>query len=105
MASWSSVLYDLIGAVLIIAVLALIAVIIRLIASAVYKSQDKKRPDEAENEAGGRIEAASPEESAKGDLTLFGADEKTAALIMGIVSFESGLPLGELSFNSIKLID
>jgi Na+-transporting methylmalonyl-CoA/oxaloacetate decarboxylase gamma subunit len=40
-----------------------------------------------------------------GELKLTGVDEKTAAMIMAIVSHESGIPLSELSFKSIKALE
>jgi hypothetical protein len=39
-----------------------------------------------------------------GELKLFGVDEKTAAMIMAIVSDESKIPLAELQFKSIKVM-
>lgn len=39
-----------------------------------------------------------------GTLKLRGVDEKTAAMIMAIVSDESEIPLSELCFKSIRLI-
>jgi Na+-transporting methylmalonyl-CoA/oxaloacetate decarboxylase gamma subunit len=39
-----------------------------------------------------------------GTLKLQNVDEPTAAMIMAIVSDESGIPLSELCFKSIKLI-
>lgn len=39
-----------------------------------------------------------------GQLLLVDVDEKTAALIMAIVSDESGIPLSELCFRQIKAI-
>lgn len=40
-----------------------------------------------------------------GELKLKNVDEKTAALIMAIVSDESKIPLSELCFKSIKAVD
>lgn len=40
-----------------------------------------------------------------GELKLIDVDEKTAAMIMAIVSHESGIPLSELQFKSIKALD
>lgn len=40
-----------------------------------------------------------------GEVKLFGVDEKTAAMIMAIVSDESGIPLSELQFKSIKALE
>jgi len=37
-----------------------------------------------------------------GNLKLHNVDERTAAMIMAIVSDESGIPLSELQFKSIK---
>jgi len=40
-----------------------------------------------------------------GTLKLKNVDEPTAAMIMAIVSDESGIPLSELCFKSIRLIN
>ncbi len=46
---------------------------------------------------------AEPEEIfSSGQLKLQNVDERTAAMIMAIVSDESGIPLSELCFKSIK---
>ena len=45
------------------------------------------------------------EEFSSGSLKLKGCDEKTAAMIMAIVSDNTGIPLQELVFKSIKLVD
>lgn len=44
-------------------------------------------------------------EATYGELKLIGVEEKTAAMIMAIVSDESGIPLSELQFKSIKALD
>lgn len=44
-------------------------------------------------------------EVSTGELELIGVDEKTTAIIMAIVSDELKLPLCELNFKSIKLIN
>jgi Na+-transporting methylmalonyl-CoA/oxaloacetate decarboxylase gamma subunit len=48
---------------------------------------------------------AEDEQWSAGELKLIGVDEKTAAMIMAIVSDESQIPLSELIFRSIKAID
>ncbi len=40
-----------------------------------------------------------------GELKLINVDEKTAALIMAIVSHESQIPLSELCFKSIRALE
>ena len=43
--------------------------------------------------------------ASSGDLELVGTDEKTAAVIMAIVSDKSGIPLNRLQFKSITLME
>ncbi|HHW21957.1 MAG TPA: hypothetical protein GXX26_03620 [Clostridiaceae bacterium] len=50
-------------------------------------------------------EAEEVPEATCGELKLIGVEEKTAAMIMAIVSDESGIPLSELQFKSIKALD
>ena len=49
--------------------------------------------------------AAAEEEFSSGTLKLKDCDEKTAAMIMAIVADDTGIPLSELVFKSIKLVD
>ncbi|MEL7604407.1 MAG: OadG family protein [Sedimentibacter saalensis] len=50
------------------------------------------------------VPAVEEEEFSSGTLKLKDVDEQTAAMIMAIVSDESGIPLSELIFKSIKQI-
>lgn len=50
-------------------------------------------------------EPVKEEEFSSGSLKLKGCDEKTAAMIMAIVSDNTGIPLSELIFKSITLVD
>jgi hypothetical protein len=49
--------------------------------------------------------AVAGEEFSSGTLKLKDCDEKTAAMIMAIVSDNTGIPLSELVFKSIKLVE
>ena len=49
--------------------------------------------------------ASSEEIFSSGTLKLKNCDEKTAAMIMAIVSDSTGIPLEELIFKSIKLVE
>lgn len=61
---------------------------------------------EAKAAPAAEVKAADPgEEFSSGTLKLKGCDEKTAAMIMAIVSDNTGIPLSELVFKSIKLVD
>jgi hypothetical protein len=49
--------------------------------------------------------ASEEEDFSSGTLKLKGCDEKTAAMIMAIVSDNTGIPLSELVFKSITLVE
>lgn len=51
------------------------------------------------------VAAANVPGTSSGDLELIGVDEKTAAVIMAIVSNKSGIPLNRLQFKSIALME
>ena len=58
--------------------------------------------DEAGIAAAREVDGTDESGISTGELKLIDVDEKTAAMIMAIVSHEFGLPLSELSFKSIK---
>lgn len=66
------------------------------------------RKKETDNEDTAPVQSAdennAPDISA-GELRLYDVDEKTAAMIMAIVSDETKIPLSELRFKSIKALD
>ena len=91
-------------------VLLLICLLIKLftkIISAIEKLTNKASKTEAPAPAVAvaTTEAASEEEFSSGSLKLKNCDEKTAAMIMAIVSDNTGIPLSELVFKSIKLVE
>lgn len=64
-----------------------------------------KNPEMAIEQGPVETAAASEQQTVNGKLELFNVDDKTAATIMAIVSFESGIPLDELNFKYIKALD
>ena len=62
-------------------------------------------PSAAPAPAAAAAPAAAEEEFSSGTLKLKGCDEKTAAMIMAIVSDNTGIPLSELVFKSITLVE
>lgn len=40
-----------------------------------------------------------------GELKIIGTDERTAAMVMALASYELNIPLNELQFKSIKALD
>jgi len=64
----------------------------------------KKEAPQKKTEQSASVEKKDAAISA-GQLKLFDVDEKTAAIIMAIVSHVSKTPLSELQFKSIKALD
>ena len=66
----------------------------------------KEEPAKAAPAAAAPAAPAAPEEEfSSGALKLKNCDEKTAAMIMAIVADDTGIPLNELVFKSIKLVE
>ncbi len=95
--------------ILILAVIALLIILVSKAIRAVENAANKKNKAAV-------VETAQPVVSAPagvpmpagmnhGELELVNTDEKTAAVIMAIVSDKSGIPLNRLSFKSIKLLE
>lgn len=102
---------SVIGIVTVIAILAVIAVLIILVSKvirAVEGMASKKAPAApvaATATAAAPAGVPMPAGMNQGELELINTDEKTAAVIMAIVSDKSGIPLNRLSFKSIKLVE
>lgn len=105
-----AILRSIVGIVTVIAILAVIALLILLVSKAIRVIEAK-----AEGNKSAKAEAAPavntpagvpmPAGMNQGELELVDTDEKTAAVIMAIVSDKSGIPLNRLSFKSIKLME
>lgn len=103
-------LTSLIGIVTVLVILAIIAVLIigvSKVIRAIEAAANKNKVDKASPAAAvpTSAPAQSTQQTMTGELQLIGTDEKTAAIIMAIVSNESGIPLNRLSFKSIKLME
>ena len=101
---------SLIGITTVICILAIIAVLIILVSKvirAVEGAASKKAPEAPAAVATASAPAGVPMPAGmnQGELELVNTDEKTAAIIMAIVSDKSGIPLNRLSFKSIKLVE
>ena len=93
---------ELTGSMLIVAVLIQgISKIVRALEGAVSK---KSAAPAAAAPAPAAAPVAAPAAPSAG-VQLVGVDEPTAAVIMAIVSNESGIPLNRLSFKSIKITE
>ena len=101
---------SLIGITTVICILAVIAVLIILVSKvirAVEGVATKKAPEAPAPAVAPTAPAGVPMPAGmnQGELELINTDEKTAAIIMAIVSDKSGIPLNRLSFKSIKLVE
>lgn len=95
------------GFVVVLSMLAIIAVTILVFSKVMAVLSNKKKPAEAPVAAPAAAPSAPagtplPADTSAGSLDLVDVDEKTAAVIMAIVSKESGIPLNRLAFKSIK---
>lgn len=99
---------SLIGITTVILILAIIACLIMLVSKVIRvieNAAEKKKVLPAAAPAAVPAGVPMPEGMNQGELELVGTDEKTAAIIMAIVSDKSGIPLNRLSFKSIKLME
>ena len=101
---------SLIGITTVIIILAIIAVLIILVSKIIRAFEGaaaKKAPATPAATSASSAPAGVPMPAGmnQGELELINTDEKTAAIIMAIVSDKSGIPLNRLSFKSIKLVE
>lgn len=102
MAFLESLLVALFCWAVVFVVLIVLFVIIRAFSLAINTFSKKAASSPESDDA---VESAEAEEEfSSGSLKLKDVDEQTAAMIMAIVSDESGIPLSELIFKSIKQI-
>lgn len=110
-----TILTALLGIVTVLFILAVIAALIMIVSKIVRTIERKmsaetvelteeivseQTPKEQEKPQGVPL----PETQSQGDLSLVGVDEPTAAVIMALVSYQSGIALNRLSFKSIRLL-
>jgi len=103
MTAVQSLPYALFTMAVVFAVLIILSLIIKLfsLAIALFTEKGKKNLEATPVSEPVAAQEAGPELSC-GELTLHNVDERTAAMIMAIVSDDSGIPLEELCFKSIK---
>lgn len=107
----TALLVAFIGFLMVFIILVILALFVKLL-SAIIDSMQHRTPAAADSTAAIAEPAASvpsgdplPETESAGALQLVDTDEATAAMIMAIVSEQSGIPLNRLAFRSIKCVD
>ena len=97
-------LVAVVGFITVIVILAIIALFIKAIAAIFDKtSKAAEKAPAAAASAGSSVPIAQPVAPVQPSVELVGVDEPTAAVIMAIVSHQSGISLDRLAFKSIKL--
>lgn len=105
---------SLFGIIMVFLLLIILAVLIMIISRVVRLGENlagKKGKNNAASDEPAPVQQSAaagtplPGTQSQGTLELDGVDEPTAAVIMAIVSDESGIPLNRLLFKSIKKKD
>ena len=100
----SMLIVALVGILIVLVELGILAVLIQGISKIVRALEGAVSKKSAVPAAAAPAPVAAPAAPSAG-VQLVGVDEPTAAVIMAIVSNESGIPLNRLSFKSIKITE
>ena len=103
-------LYSLAGILTVIVVLALLACLITIVSRLVAKFAAKPAKEPVPGPDVLKIEeikepALPAVIGTKGEIVLRDVDDQTAAILMAIVADQTGIPLNELRFKSIKCLN
>lgn len=101
-----ALLVALVGFITVIILLSIIALFIKFIAfifSLFTKKKAASAPAASAKSAA--PPAAKPAKALRSEIKLIDVDEPTAAVIMALVSHNSGIPLDRLDFKSIRLLE
>lgn len=104
----SMLIVALVGIVIVLVELGILAVLIQGISKIVRALEGAVSKKSAAPAAAAPTPAAAPAvapAAPSAGVQLVGVDEPTAAVVMAIVSNESGIPLNRLSFKSIKITE
>ncbi len=99
------------GFIVVLSMLAIIAIVILVFSKIMYRLSKKKEETVLETSETPSPVVAAPagvplaDGNSVGKLDLVDVDEPTAAVIMAIVSDQSGIPLNRLNFKSIKKVE
>lgn len=102
---------SLFGIIMVFLLLIILAVLIMIISRVVRLGENLAGKKNAASDEPAPVQQSAaagtplPGTQSQGTLELDGVDEPTAAVIMAIVSDESGIPLNRLLFKSIKKKD
>ena len=100
-----ALLVALVGFITVVVLLAVIALFIKFIAFVFSLLTKKKAAPAPAAVKTAPVPAAKPAKALRSEIKLIDVDEPTAAVIMALVSHNSGIPLEKLDFKSIKLLE
>lgn len=89
---------------IVLAVLCGMIPVVSKVVSAIESRKAKPLPPVPAAEAKPAENKPAAPQTYTGEVALIGCDEKTAAMVMAIVSHETGIPLNELIFRKIKAL-
>lgn len=101
----NALLVALVGFITVIVLLTIIALFIKFIAYIFSLFTKKNKPAAPAAVKADTPQPKKPATALRGDVELVDVDEPTAAVIMALVSHNSGIPLERLDFKSIKLLE
>ena len=98
---------DIFGIAIVFSVLIALSLMIKLISKILggLHKKESKTDEKADNVMPVSLPDEKEAQYGEGELKLVGADEKTAALVMAIVSHKTSIPLSRLNFKAIRLIE
>ncbi len=101
-----ALLVALSGLVTVFIMLAVLCLMIPVISKVISSIEGKAAAPAAAVPAAAPAASAAPSAGGvyTGEVALIGCDEKTAAMVMAIVSYETGIPLDQLIFHKIKAL-
>jgi len=103
-----SLLLSIFGMLVVFVVLVALSFFIKIqsvVVNAISNKDNKEIKEEIKTQEVLKEQTADDAGWTAGELKLIGVDEKTAAMIMAIVSDESKIPLSELQFKSIRAVE
>lgn len=103
-----SLLLSVFGMLVVFVVLVALIFFVKIqsaVANAISNNDKKTVKEEIKTQEVVKEQSADDAGWTAGELKLIGVDEKTAAMIMAIVSDESKIPLSELQFKSIRAVE
>jgi len=103
-----SLLLSIFGMLVVFVVLVALSFFIKIqsvVVNAISNKDNKEIKEEIKTQEVVKEQTADDAGWTAGELKLIGVDEKTAAMIMAIVSDESKIPLSELQFKSIRAVE